>query len=110
MCWINRGLFASTHGDNFDPDGKIVFPRTETRTFYDRGAAGNSAGTGYDLTLVVKDGKLGCVNASRLARDGRLPVAPRVKPLPVPITQRGYIVDYPEKRDYMAGDREQNDD
>lgn len=96
----SRGLFYNSHGDRFGPDGRIVFPRAETTTLYN----GKQTGTGEDLTLVVKDGKVGYVNASRLAREGKpLPTTPRVKPVPVPITTRGYLVQYPEKQLYKVG-------
>lgn len=85
-----RGLFYNTYGDYFGPNGRIVFPRSES---------------GEDLTLVVKNGKVGYVNASRLAREGKsLPTTPRVKPALVPITPKCYLVQYPDKRLYKVGD------
>lgn len=85
----SRGLFYSTHGDIFGPDGRIVFSRAEDTSSY---------------TLVVKDGKVGSVNASRLKIGGRLPTTPNVKPVPETRTPQGYIVAYPEKRVYLIGD------
>lgn len=85
----SRGLFWSTYGDIFGPDGGIVFNRAEDVTSY---------------TLVVKDGKVGSINASRLKIGGKLPTANYVKPVPKPITPKYYIVAYPEKRTYMIGD------
>jgi hypothetical protein len=84
-----RGLFYNTYGDCFGPDGRIVFPRSER---------------GEDRTLVVKDGKVGYINASRLAREGKsLPTTTRVKPVLVPIKPRSYLVQYPDNQLYKVG-------
>jgi len=86
---INRGLFGSTYGDIFGPDGKIVFTRAEDFGYH---------------TLVVKDGKVGSINASRLAIAGKLPTTTFVKPISAPITPRSYLVAYPDKQLYLVGD------
>lgn len=101
MTPISSGLYYSTYGDEYGPDGKIVFPRTEKLNYYN----GKQIGVGEDLTLVAQDGKVGYVNASRLAREGKsLPTTPRVKPTPVPVKSRYYLVQYPSKLMYMVGD------
>lgn len=100
MSTLGRGLFVANH-NYYGPDGKIVFPRSEKISLYN----GKTIGVGEDLTLVVKDGKVGYVNASRLAREGKpLPTTPRVKPVPVPITPRGYLVQNPYKQLYVVGE------
>ncbi len=85
----NRGLFYNTYNDKFGPDGRIVFNRAEEATNY---------------TLVVKDGKVGSINVSRLKIGGKLPTTAYVKPKPEPINPRCYIVAYPENRMYSIGD------
>ncbi len=86
---LNRGLFYNTFNDYFGPDGRIVFNRAENSSEY---------------TLVVKDGKVGSINASRLKIGGKLPTTTYVKPVPEPIKARSFLVAYPEKRVYMVGD------
>ncbi len=86
---MSRGLFRSTHGDIYGPDGRIVFSRAEDSSNY---------------TLVVKNGKVGSINATRLAIAGKLPTTAYVKPVPEPRTPRGYLIAYPEKQLYMVGD------
>ena len=86
----SRGLFINTFNDKFGPDGRIVFSRAEDAATH---------------TLVVKDGKVGSINASRLKIGGKLPTTPYVKPVPEPINPRGFIVTYPETRVYLLGDR-----
>jgi hypothetical protein len=77
----NRLAYLSA-GDYYGPEGKIVFPEAEIKS-YDA-AKMDCVDVGLDLTLVVKDGKVGYVNASRLARAGSPPpAAARVKPVPV---------------------------
>ena len=85
----SRGLFHNTYYDMFGPDGRIVFTRAEDATTY---------------TLVVKDGKVGSINASRLKIGGKLPTTTYVKPEADPINTRGFIVAYPENRVYLIGD------
>ncbi|MPM21759.1 hypothetical protein SDC9_68204 [bioreactor metagenome] len=80
-----RGLFVTSYGDYFGPDGKIVFPRAETTTAVKNNPNASEQTVGYDLTLLVRDGKVGYVNASRLAVNGKLPTTPRVKPAPPPM-------------------------
>jgi hypothetical protein len=77
-----RGLFHTSFGDYYGPDGKIVFPRAATMTATINNPNAREQYVGEDLTLVVRDGKVGYVNASRLARDGRLPTTPRFIPSP----------------------------
>ncbi len=86
---LNRGLFYNTYNDYFGPDGRIVFNRAENSSEY---------------TLVVKDGKVGSINASRLKAGGKLPTSTYVKPVPEPINTRGFLIAYPENRVYMVGD------
>lgn len=86
---MSRGLFSNTYNYIFGPDGRIVFSRAEDASTY---------------TLVVKDGKVGSINASRLKIGGKLPATTYVKPVPEPINARGFIVAYPEGRVYLIGD------
>lgn len=86
---FGRGLFINTHQDQFGPDGRIVFSRVEDETTH---------------TLVVKDGKVGSINAARLKLGGNLPTASYVKPVANPINARSFVISYPEKRTYMVGD------
>nr|WP_294493443.1 WG repeat-containing protein [uncultured Anaerosporobacter sp.] len=90
----SRGLFYNTYGDRFGPDGRIVFPREEKTE---------------DMTLIVKDKKVGYIPATRLARKGvPLPNTPRVEKdtesKEKPITTKAYLVDNPEKRLYKVGE------
>lgn len=84
-----RGLFYNTYYDYFGPDGRIVFNRAEDPEYY---------------TIVVKNGKVGSINTSRLKIGGKLPTAAYVKPVPEKITPKSYLVAYPENRIYMIGD------
>ena len=86
---IGPRLFANTHMDIFGPDGRIVFSRAEDET---------------TSTLVVNDGKVGSINASRLKIGGKLPATTYVKPVPNPINAKGFLVSYPDKRTYSIGD------
>jgi hypothetical protein len=98
-----RGLFFNSNGDYVGPDGKIVFPRSATVGKYN----GNRIYYGEDLTLVVKDGKVGYINASRLARKGQpLPTTPLIKLEPAPLnTELKYrLVQYPYKQVYKIGE------
>jgi len=105
MRSMGRGLFVDTYGNNYGPDGKIVFPRAEKVTINDRGIYGNESGVGEDLTLIVRDGNVGYINASRLARQGKgLPTTPRVKPAPPAIPVKAYFIQYPDKRTYKVGE------
>lgn len=90
----SRGLFYNTYDDRFGPDGKIVFPREEKSE---------------DMTLIVKDKKVGYIPATRLARKGvPLPDTPRVEKdtesNDQPITTKSYLVDNPEKLLYKVGE------
>jgi hypothetical protein len=84
-----RGLFYNTYYDYFGPDGRLVFNRAEDPDTY---------------TLVVKNGKVGSIDASRLKIGGKLPAAAYIKPAPETKMPRGYLVAYPENRVYMIGD------
>lgn len=84
-----RGLFYNTYYDCFGPDGRMVFNRAEDPDTY---------------TIVVKNGKVGSIDASRLKIGGKLPTAAYTKPVPDPIKARGYLVAYPENRVYQIGD------
>lgn len=98
-----RGLFYNTNGDYLGPDGKIVFPRNATVGIHN----GRKVYYGEDLTLVVKDGKVGYVNSSRLARKGQtLPTTPLVKYEPSPLnTELKYrLVQNPYKQVYKIGE------
>lgn len=107
-----RGLFRAVPSDDYyGPDGRIVFPRaellTETRSGYTVNGKyeQTNKGVGDDLTLVVRDGKVGYVNASRLAREGRsLPTKPRVIPKPLPLKLGIFLVTNPDKDVYAIGD------
>lgn len=100
----SRGLYYNSNQDRVGPDGKIVFPRSESLSMYQ----GKQVLIGEDLTLVVKDGKVGYINASRLAREGgKLPTTPLVKPVPIPSLNsviKHYLVDYPDKLVYKIGE------
>jgi len=91
-----RGMFVTTYGDYFGPDGKIVFPRAETTTAVKNNPNASEQTVGYDLTLLVRDGKVGFVNASRLAINGKLPSTPRVKPSPPPMPDWTQWIEKPE--------------
>ena len=92
---LGRGLFVTSYGDYFGPDGKIVFPRAETTTAVKNNPNAREQTVGYDLTLLVRDGKVGYVNASRLAVNGKLPTTPRVKPSPPPMPDWSQWVEKP---------------
>lgn len=79
---LGRGLFVTSYGDYYGPDGKIVFPRAEKVTTVKNNPNASEQSVGEDLTLVVRDGKVGYINASRLARNSSLPTTTRVKPQP----------------------------
>jgi hypothetical protein len=100
----HRGVFSNSNGASVGPDGRIVFPRNANLTMY----KGKQVFIGDDLTLVVKDGKVGYVGASRLARAGQdLPTTPLVKPDPMPGLNsevKYYMVDYPDKQIYKKGE------
>lgn len=81
---LGRGLFVTNLGDYFGPDAKIVFPREATTTATKNNPNASEQTVGYDLTLVMRDGKVGYVNASRLAVNGKLPTTARIKPTPPP--------------------------
>lgn len=85
----NRGLFYNTYIDCFGPDGRSVFNRAEDPDAY---------------TIVVKNGKVGSIDASRLKIGGKLPASAYVKSVPEPIKARSYLVAYPENRVYQIGD------
>lgn len=107
-----RGLFRAVPSDDYyGPDGRIVFPRTELLTETRSGYKVNgkyeqiNKGVGEDLTLVVRDGKVGYVNASRLAGDGKaLPTKPRSIPKPLPLKPGIFLVTHPDKDVYAIGD------
>ncbi len=89
---IGRGLFVTPFGDYYGPDGRIVFPRAETTTAVLNNPNAREQSVGEDLTLVIRDGKVGFVNASRLSINGKLPETARIKPSPPPM---------PDWRKYM---------
>ena len=93
---VGRGLFTTSFHDYYGPDGKIVFPRAETTTAVKNNPNASEQYVGEDLTLVVRDGKVGYVNASRLAINGKLPTTVRVKPSPPPIPDWSKWVETPE--------------
>ena len=98
-----RGLFYNTNNDYVGPDGKLVFPRDAKVGKYN----GNQVYFGDDLTLVVKDGKVGYINASRLASKSQgLPTTPLVKYEPAPLnTELKYrLIQYPYKQVYKIGE------
>ncbi len=99
-----RGLFYNSNQDRVGPDGKIVFPRNANLAMYQRA----QVFIGDDLTLVVKEGKVGYVHASRLAREGgKLPTTPLVKLEPIEslnAVKKYYLVDYPYKLVYKIGE------
>jgi hypothetical protein len=104
MSSPDRGLFSNSNRDSLGPDGRIVFPRNANLAMY----KGKQVFIGEDLTLVVKDGKVGYVNASRMAREGQtLPTTPYGKTDPMPSMnayEKYYMVDYPEKQVYKKGE------
>lgn len=98
-----RGLYYNTNNDYIGPDGKVVFPRIATVGKYN----GNRVYYGDDLTLVVKDGKAGYINASRLKRkDKGLPTTPLVKMEEYPMNPelKYRLIQYPEKQVYKIGE------
>jgi hypothetical protein len=99
-----RGVFSNSNNDSVGPDGRIVFPRSANLAMY----KGKQEFIGDVLTLVVKDGKVGYVGASRLVRAGQdLSTTPPVKPDPMPRLNsevKYYMVDYPGKQVYKKGE------
>lgn len=97
-----RGLFYNSNHDYMGPDGKIVFPRSATVVQYN----GERIYLDNDLTIVVKDGKVGYINASRLARNGKIPKGTSFKFEPSPMNSelKYYPVQYPDKRVYKIGE------
>lgn len=98
-----RGLFYNANADYVGPDGKIVFPRNATVGMYN----GKKVYYGDDLTIVVKDGKVGYINASRLAREGKgLPTTPLVKFESAPLNSelKYRLVLNPSKLVYTIGE------
>lgn len=85
----SRGLFRSPFYDYFGPDGRIVFNRAQNPN---------------DYTLVVKNGKVGAINVSRLKAGGKLPTGTYTEPVPEPVKARSDIVAYPDTRVYLKGD------
>lgn len=100
----SRGVFSNSNSDSVGPDGRIVFPRNANLAMY----KGKQAYIGDELTLVVKDGKVGYIRACRLARaDKGLPTTPYVNPDPIPslnAKEKYYLVDYPDKLVYKKGE------
>lgn len=86
---LGRGLFYNTNNDYLGPDGKIVF---------------NSAEDSSTYTLVVKDGKVGSINASRLKIGGKLPTTAYVKPVPEKKAPKYFLVANPDKVLYKQGE------
>lgn len=97
-----RGLFYNVNYDYVGPDGKIVFPRNASVGMYN----GKRVYYGEDLTIVVKDGRVGYMNASRLARGGKLPTTPLTKyePSPYNSTLKYRLIQYPGKQVYKIGE------
>lgn len=97
-----RGLFYNSNNDYVGPDGKIVFPRNARVGKYN----GQKIYFGEDLTLVVKDGKVGYINASRLAKGGKLPTTPLIKyePYPQYTELKYFLIQYPYKQVYKIGE------
>lgn len=95
------GLFYNTNSDFMGPEGKIVFPRSATMGDYN----GRNHYYGDDLTVVVKDGKIGYISISRLARNGKIPSTSFVKPEATPMYSQTkyYLVAYPYKQVYKIG-------
>lgn len=85
----SRGVFWNTNNEVVGPDGKIIFTKAEDVSAY---------------TLVVKDGKVGSINASRLKIGGKLPTTPYDKPTTQLKNPKFYLVAYPEKRIYTIGE------
>lgn len=97
------GLYYNSNADYVGPDGRIVFPRIATVGKYN----GNTVYYGDDLTIVVKDGKVGYINASRLATKSKgLPTTPLFKTEPSPLySELKYrLVAYPYKQVYKIGE------
>ncbi len=87
-----RGTFA-TNNTYYGPDGKILYPM-----------AGSE-----DCTLVVSGDRVGYINASRLAREGKsLPATPVEKPTTPSVgmatLKQVTIGEYPEKMMYRVGE------
>jgi hypothetical protein len=99
-----RGLFYNTNGDYVGPDGNIVFPRIASVGMYN----GKRVYYGDDLTIVVKDGKVGYINASRLASKSKgLPTKPLFKTDPAPLYNelKYRLINYPDKQVYKIGEK-----
>jgi len=93
---LGRGLFITHFNDFYGPDGKLVFPRAETTTATINNPNASEQYVGEDLTLVVRDGKVGYINASRLAVNGKLPTTARVKPSPPAIPDWSKWIEKPK--------------
>ncbi len=102
MSAAGRGLFYNSNYDFIGPDGKIVFPRNAKLGQYN----GDKVYFDDDLTIVVKDGKVGYINASRLARKGKIPKVSSIKfdPLPMNSGLKYYLINYPTKQVYKIGE------
>jgi len=98
-----RGLFGNSNDDLMGPDGRIVFPRKARVGKYN----GQKEYYGEDLTLVVKDGRVGYINASRLKTKAKgLPKTALIQLEEYPyLTEAKYrLVKYPYKQVYKIGE------
>ena len=88
---MGLGLFYSSTKDLFGPDGRVVFSKAieDTKTY----------------TLVVKGGKVGTIDASRLKIGGKLPTATYEKPVAESTKAKVVKITYPYKSVYFPGER-----
>ena len=87
-----RGLFAS-NTNYYGPDGKILYP----------------AKFNTDCTLVVRDGKVGYINASNLVREGKILSDTTTNKPATPPVGKGELKQvtigvYPDKKMYRVGE------
>lgn len=103
-----RGLFSNNNDDLIGPDGRIVFPRKAKVGKY----KGQKVYYGDDLTIVVKDGKVGYINASRLKTKSKgLPKTALIQFEEYPyLTEAKYrLIKYPSQRVYKIGEAFKSD-
>ena len=101
--YVGRGLFSNSNNDYVGPDGKIVYPRKATVGKYNN----KTVYYGDDLTIVVKDGKVGYINASRLKTKAKgLPKTSLIKLDENPLYSKAHyrLIQYPSKQVYKVGE------
>ncbi|MBP7901636.1 MAG: WG repeat-containing protein [Spirochaetes bacterium] len=97
----SRGLFHAASGDYFGPDGKIVFNRALKYGYYNK----HNVEIGEDLTLIVRNGKVGYTYASRLADPSKqIPVKVPADTVKTTVKDKYYLIANPDKKIYRTGE------